>query len=166
MKKGVIVLFFLTLIFINSNEEEFIIPEDAIRFRIIANSNTFEDQATKMEIKNNIEGMLQNELPLITDKKNAKNYLTSQIPEIKNMLGNYDIKYNINYGNNYFPEKRYKGVTYKEGYYESLVVTLGEGAGDNWWCLLFPPLCLMEEQPNMKDVDYQFFVKDIFHKYM
>lgn len=166
MKKGVIVLFFLTLIFLNNKKEEFIIPEDAIRFRIIANSNTFEDQATKMEIKNNIENMLQNELPLITDKKNAKNYLTSQIPEIKNMLGNYDIKYNINYGNNYFPEKRYKGVTYKEGYYESLVVTLGEGAGDNWWCLLFPPLCLMEEQPNMKDVDYQFFVKDVFHKYM
>lgn len=165
MKKGVIVLFFLTLIFLNNKKEEFIIPEDAIRFRIIANSNTFEDQATKMEIKNNIENMLQNELPLITDKKNAKNYLTSQIPEIKNMLGNYDIKYNINYGNNYFPEKRYKGVTYKEGYYESLVVTLGEGAGDNWWCLLFPPLCLMEEQPNMKDVDYQFFVKDVFHKY-
>ena len=83
------------------------------------------------------------------------------------MVDNYNITYNINYGNNYFPEKKYKGITYQEGYYESLVLTLGNGKGDNWWCLMFPPLCLMETENNdLKNVDYQFFVKDIFNKYM
>jgi len=169
MKKVIIVLFFFTITLINNGStEEFIIPEDAIRFRVIANSNTFEDQATKIEIKNNVEAILKNDLLLTNNKKEAKKILNDSIPKIKNMINNYKIDYDINYGNNYFPEKKYKGVTYKEGNYESLVITLGSGKGDNWWCLMFPPLCLMdiEEESAIKDVDYKFFVKDIFEKYM
>ena len=83
------------------------------------------------------------------------------------MINNYNLPYQINYGKNYFPEKSYKGVKYESGMYDSLVVTLGKGEGENWWCVLFPPLCLMEAQEtNMKDVDYEWFVKDIFKKYM
>ena len=167
MKKVIIVLFFLTILFINQQEEEFIIPDDAIRFRVIANSNTFEDQATKVEIKNNVENIVKEELLLVSNQMEAEEVLKESIPEIKKMINNYNISYDIKYGNNYFPEKKYKGVTYKEGYYESLVVTLGYGAGDNWWCLMFPPLCLMEaEKTDLNDVDYQFFVKDVFEKYM
>lgn len=167
MKKVIIVLFFLTLIFINSKEEEFIIPENAIRFRVIANSNTFEDQASKIEIKNNVENILKNKILLAENQDEAKIILEESIPAIKSMINNYNISFDVNYGQNYFPEKKYKGVTYKEGYYESLVVTLGSGAGDNWWCLMFPPLCLLEtESTGMKNIDYQFFVKDLFNKYM
>ncbi|MBQ9011225.1 MAG: stage II sporulation protein R, partial [Bacilli bacterium] len=53
----------------------------------------------------------------------------------------------------------YKGVKYKEGYYESLLVTLGKGKGDNWWCVLFPPLCLIEADES-SDVQYKSFVKE------
>ena len=167
MKKVIIVLFFLSILFVSSKEDEFIIPEDAIRFRVIANSNTFEDQATKVEIKNNVENIVKNDLLTIKNKNEAKEILKENIPEIKKMINNYNISYDINYGNNYFPEKKYKGVTYEEGYYESLVVTLGSGRGDNWWCLMYPPLCLMASEENdLKDADYQFFVKDIFDKYM
>ena len=63
MKKIIIVLFFCTLIMlISKGEEVYIIPDNAIRLRVIANSNTFEDQKIKMEIKNNIEDILKNEL--------------------------------------------------------------------------------------------------------
>lgn len=168
MKKIIIVLFLFTLIFLfNNNQEEFIIPDSAIRFRVIANSNTFEDQATKMEIKNNIEAILMNDLLISSNKEEASSILNQKLPEIKQMINNYGLSYNVNLGNNYFPEKSYKGVKYEEGYYESLVVTLGKGEGDNWWCILFPPLCLMDaSQSELEDVDYQFFVKDIFEKYM
>ena len=82
-------------------------------------------------------------------------------------MNQYNIPYDINYGNNYFPEKKYKGVTYKEGNYESLVVTLGNGKGDNWWCVMFPPLCLMDtEEQNLSNAEYHFWIKDIFDKYM
>lgn len=168
MKKVVIVLFFLVMIFmIKTNTEEYIIPNDAIRFRIIANSNNFEDQAMKVEIKNNIENILSKEIVSVKSKDEAKTVLKENIPVINKMIDNYNIDYNINYGNNYFPEKKYKGVTYNEGYYESLVVTLGNGKGDNWWCLMFPPLCLMDNEDNsMTDVDYRLFIKNTFQKYM
>lgn len=167
MKKGIIGLFLLTILFVNTEEEEFIIPKEAIRFRVIANSNTFEDQATKIEIKNNVENIVKSNLLTAKNSTEAREILKQNIPEIENMIKNYNISYKLNYGNNYFPEKKYKGVTYEEGLYESLVVTLGNGAGDNWWCLMFPPLCLMEvEENNINDVDYKFFVKDIFDKYM
>ena len=77
----------------------------------------------------------------------------------------YDKDIMINFGDNYFPEKDYKGVHYDEGAYESLVVTIGEGEGDNWWCVLFPPLCLLEaEDSDTSDVEYQFFVTKMLDK--
>jgi stage II sporulation protein R len=168
MKKVIPVLFFLVLILVNkNNNDEYIIPSDAIRFRVIANSNTFEDQATKVEIKNNIETILKNDLITVNTKEEAKTVLNNAIPDIKEMINNYDTTYKINYGNNYFPKKTYKGVTYEEGYYESLVITLGSGMGDNWWCLMYPPLCLMEtEEENLSDANYQLFIKNVFEKYM
>ena len=69
---------------------------------------------------------------------------------------------------NYFPEKVYKGVKYEEGEYESFVVTLGNGMGKNWWCVLFPPLCLLEaeETEETTEVEYKFFISELIDKYL
>ena len=72
---------------------------------------------------------------------------------------------NISIDNKNISIKDYVGVKYPEGEYESLVITLGEGKGDNWWCVLFPPLCLVEAEEHT-DVEYKFFVKEIIDKYM
>ena len=78
---------------------------------------------------------------------------------------NYNKDFIVNFGDNYFPEKNYKGVHYDEGEYESLVVTIGQGIGDNWWCVLFPPLCLLEaDESDVDDTEYQFFVKEMLDK--
>ena len=66
---------------------------------------------------------------------------------------------------NYFPEKEYKGTIYEEGEYESLLITLGSGEGNNWWCVLFPPLCLIEAEES-EEVEYSFFIKELFEKYL
>ena len=83
------------------------------------------------------------------------------------MLQGSNQTFQINYGMNYFPEKVYKGVKYADGDYQSLVVTLGEGKGDNWWCVLFPPLCLLEaeETEETTEVEYQFFVKELIDQF-
>ena len=74
----------------------------------------------------------------------------------------YQVPYQIHYGNNYFPAKYYKGITYPAGNYESLVITLGSGAGKNFWCVLFPPLCLLENtDEDISDVDYRLYVKKL-----
>ncbi len=168
MKKIIIVLFlFVWIYLIKNNQEEFIIPSNAIRFRVIANSNTFEDQATKMEIKTNIENILKTDLISINNKTEADQILTRKIPEIETMLKGYKMDYNLNYGDNYFPEKSYKGVKYPSGIYESLVVTLGSGKGENWWCVLYPPLCMMDnKESNLSNVEYTSFIEELFNKYL
>ena len=67
---------------------------------------------------------------------------------------------------NYFPSKNYKGVLYQAGNYESLVITLGEGLGANFWCVLFPPLCLLDnETEDVSEVEYKFYVKKILDEF-
>lgn len=77
-----------------------------------------------------------------------------------------DEDYLVSFGNNYFPRKVYKGVVYEEGLYESLTITLGSGVGNNWWCVLFPPLCLLDGNEDTEDVEYQFFVKELLDEYI
>ena len=67
------------------------------------------------------------------------------------------MEYTVDFGYNYFPEKKYRGLKYKEGYYESLVITIGEGKGDNWWCVLFPNLCLVDLE-NKTNVEYKSWI--------
>lgn len=175
MKK--IILIFLSalsiyMVYNRSIEKETIrIPESAIRFRVLANSNSLRDQ----KIKENIRDKMQKELyDLLKDSKSinhARNLITSNIDNFDNLLASEmkdtEYSYKIDYGLHNFPEKKYKGITYEAGEYESLLVTLGEGKGDNWWCVLFPPLCLLEAEENVEenDVEYKSFIKEIIEKY-
>ena len=118
-----------------------IIPTEAIRVRVIANSNDNKDIEEKELLKEEIQPKIYNLLKDVTSIEEARNIIKSNLSnidvEVKKSLKkqNSNQKYEINYGLNYFPEKNFKGVTYEEGYYESLVITLGEGKGDNWWCV-------------------------------
>ena len=73
------------------------------------------------------------------------------------------MNFKVKYGMNYFPQKEYKGITYNEGYYESLVVEIGEAKGDNWWCVLFPTICMLDNQNN-NDVEYKIGVIELLKK--
>ena len=175
MKKILLVLSIISFIYIcfNFNEEESVIPDEAVRFRVIANSNTVYDQNIKIQVKNTI----QNEIfSLIKDSKSiedTRKTLYEHQKELYNITRNklkelnYNKSFDLKYGYNHFPKKKYRGITYKEGNYESLVITLGEGKGDNFWCVLFPPLCLLEsDESSTSDVEYKFFIKDFIDKYI
>lgn len=167
MKKLIVILFLITLVVCVSKEEsEVLIPSDAIRFRIIANSNSFKDQEEKHLIKTEIEPILASILNNSKTHDDAKNLINENMQKLEGIIDKHNIEYKINYGNNYFPEKTYKGIHYAEGNYESLVITLGDGLGDNWWCVLFPPLCLLEASENNYDeVTYTTYVKEIVDKF-
>ena len=163
MKKVIIGLFILSIIYIYTNRGDVIIPNESIRFRIIANSNSLEDQLFKNNIKNELKDEV---IPNILSNSinNTRDNIINNISLIEDSLNKYDIKYNINYGNNYFPNKIYNGVKYKEGYYESLVITLGDGVGDNFWCVLYPPLCLVEEN-EYNNIEYKSIIGEILNIY-
>ena len=143
-------------------DEEILIPGEAIRFRVIANSNTVTDQKEKMMIKEQVEKEVYE---LIKDASNAsdvRNIIKNNMDTIESIVTEYQVPYQIDYGNNYFPAKSYRGVVYPAGNYESLVITLGNGAGNNFWCVLFPPLCLLENSSeDISDIDYQLYVKKL-----
>lgn len=174
MKKIIIIVGILSLFHIfKSINSSVIIPSDAIRFRVIANSNSEEDQLIKQKVKSNLERELITKMEGVESLSTAKDIINSSLDDFDNIVSktlkdnNASNKYFINYGYNYFPEKTYKGVTYKEGNYESLVITLGQGLGENWWCVLFPPLCLIDASnyDETSEVEYKFYIKDLIDKY-
>lgn len=148
----------------------FKIPEESIRVRVIANSNSEYDQNIKMKVKDivskDMSKLLKN-TKNITDARNIINnninYLDNDIYKYLSRI-DYSLDYKINFGYNYFPKKVYKGIEYNEGMYESLVVTLGEGKGNNWWCVLFPPVCMIEAEEST-DLEYTTLVKEMINKY-
>lgn len=175
MKKIIFVLIGLVIVFLISNQgsEEVIIPQEAIRFRVIANSNSKQDQAEKKKVAKKLAEDVTELLKDSDSIEEVREKLQSNVNNFSDLVNeqikedNYESVVNVNYGNNYFPEKKYKGVVYDEGEYESLVVTLGSGSGDNFWCVLFPPLCLLEaeEDSDISDVKYTSFVKELLDKY-
>lgn len=174
MKKMILIVITLLValfVYINVNADEIVIPDSAIRVRVIANSNSIKDQNMKMKVKKYVEEYLYPKLIGVDNIDDARKIINDSIDGLDSGIGSlfseygYDMKFNINYGNNYFPNKEYKGISYKDGEYESLVVTIGKGDGDNWWCVLFPPLCLLEgDESDTSDVEYKFFVKEILNK--
>lgn len=147
-----------------------VIKDESIRLRILANSNTIEDQRIKMEVAKSVQKELYELLKDTKDVKEARTRILDNLDTIKKKvettLQNNDtsLNYRVNYGKNYFPSKNYKGINYNAGEYESLLVSLNQGKGDNWWCILFPPLCLLEAEES-NDVEYKLLVKEIIEKY-
>lgn len=163
MKKIIYILLIIFVVSYFSNNQDIIIPEESIRFRIIASSNNIEDQYQKNIIKKEIEN---NFLELVNNSHSiaeTRKIIMDNKELLDNTLKKYNIDYKINYGLNYFPEKDYKGIKYDEGKYESLVIELGESKGDNWWCVMYPPLCLIDKEENTEK-EYRFLVKDIINK--
>lgn len=161
----------LVYVFLGNNfNQEIIIPKESIRFRIIADDNTEASEKIKFKIKM----LIELELSEILDEKD--NFLSSKA-KIENNLKRLENKVNsmlkkekilesvqISYGSHFFPEKFYNGVKYESGFYESLVVILGNGLGNNWWCVLFPPLCNLENK-NYSNEEYKLLVWEIIKKY-
>ncbi len=165
MKKAVFIIFIIISIILIKKEDNYLIPKEAIRFRIIANSNDIEDQLIKSKVKAELEPKLFKLLNNATSYVEAENTLNNNISEIKKVVASKTDNYQINLGINHFPEKEYKNVKYPEGDYNSLVITLGKGLGNNWWCVLYPPLCFIDES-NINDEEYSLFIKDLFSKYL
>lgn len=173
MKKTIITLIIIlvTYMVIGVSAEELVeIPNEAIRVRVIANSNSDYDQEMKQQIKTEVQLYMQDLLKDAKTTDEARTIITENIKNLNKRLDiflqqiNYNKEFKINFGLNYFPEKEYKGIKYKEGLYESLLITLGEGKGNNWWCVLFPPICLLEAEEG-EEIEYKSFVKEIIEKY-
>lgn len=166
MKKTVVILFFIVgfLLLINNSSKN--VLTGTIRYRILANSNSKEDQEFKLKVNKDIIPILSDISKSSVSLEESRSNIKSNIPRIENTIEKYTSDFNVNFGENYFPKKVYNDVVYDEGYYESLVITLGDGLGDNWWCILFPPLCLIEaNKDNLDNITYTTYIEKIINNF-
>src|SRR3954454_24877824 len=127
-----------------------IIPNDAIRLRILANSDSKSDQALKRLVRDAVNKEITIWVSDLTSKEEARNVIQSKLPEIQKIAEQVINKQNsrqdvyVEFGEVEFPTKLYGQFLYPSGQYEAVLITLGEGTGANWWCVLFPPLCFLD----------------------
>ena len=124
------------------------IREEVLRLHVIANSDEDYDQELKLKVRDAVlksgeavfsgsENILSVESE-IADKKDV--ILYSAVETIRSLGYDYDVK--IELARSYFPTRTYDNLTLPAGYYKAVRVIIGEGKGKNWWCIMFPPLCL------------------------
>lgn len=182
---------------VTAANEMLVIPNEAIRLRILANSDQEKDQEIKREVRDVINAEITKWVQDLTSLDEARSLIQSRLPEIQKLAeqvladNKVDQSVQAKFGTNVeFPTKLYGEFLYPAGKYEAILVTIGEGKGANWWCVLFPPLCFLdfsngvavsegfeeeekseepqqEEEPlyvEEEDVEVKFFLVEIFEK--
>ncbi len=136
------------------------ISNKILRLHIIANSDSKEDQDVKLKVRDKIIEAFSSKLKNSPNLENAKKDLEFNLKEIKDVAqeevykSGYNYKVNAELVNMYFNIRKYQKNTLPSGFYDALRITIGEGKGKNWWCVMFPPLCLpaAEEEMELDDV--------------
>ncbi|MCH1625123.1 stage II sporulation protein R [Ferdinandcohnia quinoae] len=161
MRKQYAIIFFILLLFIGANSHLFLektnasgpteIPDEAIRLRILANSDSDEDQALKRLIRDEVNKEITKWVEKLTSVEAARTLIQERLPEIEEIVKdvleneNSNQTFSVKYGSNVsFPTKLYGEFLYPAGNYEAILISLGEAKGANWWCVLFPPLCFLD----------------------
>ncbi|MBZ2175092.1 stage II sporulation protein R [Schnuerera sp. xch1] len=126
------------------------IKNEIIRFHVKANSDIEEDQSLKLKIRDKILKETQTELENSESIHQTKAIMEDNLDNIKSIAEEViedegkDYSVDVYLGKKDFPTKKYGNVVFPAGEYETLQVTIGEGKGQNWWCVMFPPLCFVE----------------------
>lgn len=123
-----------------------------LRIHIRANSNSEYDQSVKMEIKSVVVNYLTPFVAECDDKAEAIKTLNEQKLNLQSVIDaelknrGFDYSSNVKIANEKFPLRVYDDVTLQEGYYDAVIVELGKAEGDNWWCVVYPPLCFVGKE--------------------
>lgn len=133
-----------------AQKESIVIPGEAIRLRILANSDFEKDQAIKRKVRDAVNAQITLWVQDLTSMEKARAVINSKLPEIQAIAektvrdqgSNQLVK--VEFGKVQFPTKLYGQFLYPAGEYQAILITLGKGEGANWWCVLYPPLCFLD----------------------
>lgn len=156
--KKIIVLVLITAIFftylIQKNQDVKAEKEDIskrlIRFHVIANSDSQDDQKLKLKVRDAVILAMNSKFEGITDIKESEKVIKENLAEIQKIAQDVvykngkDYMVKVMYGRFAFPTKYYGIITLPAGYYNALRIVIGNGEGKNWWCVMFPPLCFID----------------------
>lgn len=132
-------------------------PDNLIRLHIIADSDAPAEQAVKRQVRDIIMDELAPELARVADAGEAHRLVVDKLPEMtalaQEQLATSGREYGVEtqVGRFAFPTRSYGSFTLPAGEYEAVRLVLGEGRGENWWCVLFPPLCFVDISSSVAD---------------
>ena len=134
------------------------VKDSLIRFHVIANSDNEEDQNLKLKVKNKVIDYLY---PYLNDSQSldeSRQIIKDRMEEVKKLAeevikdNNYEYSIQVELSRENFPDKSYGNITLPQGNYEAFRIIIGDGQGRNWWCVMFPPLCFVDE--SKAEVEY------------
>ena len=144
------------------------IAEQVVRIHIRANSDSAEDQAVKLAVRDDVTARLTVMLNGCESKDDALAVLAKNSDSLRETAQSalethgFDYKARVELKTETFPEREYDGYVFPAGEYDALMIYLGEGAGDNWWCVAFPPLCFLPGDG--ENVTYSSWVKELLDR--
>lgn len=124
------------------------VREDVLRLHVIANSDSQEDQSLKLKVRDTLLCQGEDIFEECDDVISAQNKIGSSIETLQDIAQScvynegYDYDVSLCLATSYFPTRVYENITMPAGYYKALKVIIGKGEGKNWWCVMFPSLCL------------------------
>lgn len=154
--KCTLILIFLFLLYIFINAYSYVhavsnnLSNNIFRLHVIANSDSVEDQNLKYIVRDNLISYMNNLCSNCTNKKEAIEIVNNNISSFQEIAQNtilengYNYNVSVEIGNFEFPTKTYGDVSFPAGYYDALKVKIGTAKGQNWWCVMFPPLCFID----------------------
>lgn len=126
------------------------LAQEVLRFHILANSDSEEDQALKMDVKEQVLAFLKNSMPDGMDVEETEEWMRRNTDKLEEtgkktiLLAGKDYPVSAAVTTCYFPEKTYGDVTFPAGNYKALRIEIGAAKGHNWWCVLYPNLCFTD----------------------
>lgn len=149
---GIFISIFVTGLMVNAkkNEMQEELAEQVFRFHVLANSDSGKDQALKMQVKEAVIAYMKQELPESDCVETTKAWARENLDEIIEVARRIVVKEGYDYQVRAevticdFPDKTYGDITFPAGKYEALRIEIGEAAGQNWWCVLYPNLCFID----------------------
>ena len=132
--------------------------EELIRLHVVAASDSTEDQAIKLRVRDAVLEGLQQSMEEISDVEAAKAYLQENLPKVTALANNalkaagYDGEAVVTFCRETFGKRVYDTFALPAGIYESLRIVIGEGEGKNWWCVVFPSFCMPATTDGFEEV--------------
>lgn len=149
---GVLIGILITGLIVNAKKSEMQgeLAEQVFRFHVLANSDSEEDQALKMKVKEAIIAYMKQELPQSDSVETTKKWARENLVQIQQVAAEiiaeegyeYSVKAEVTICD--FPDKTYGDITFPAGEYEALRIEIGQAKGQNWWCVLYPNLCFID----------------------
>lgn len=163
------------------------IPNDVFRFHILANSDSEEDQALKLKVRDKVLEKTKILFDTANSKSDAEKFVKANLETIEKIAQNEVYKNGYNYPvkaevvNMHFDTRYYESYTLPSEMYDALRITIGNAKGHNWWCVMYPSICIStvdEGKDRAKDalsddeysvvtddkVEYKFFIVELFQK--